>query len=66
MFTSGAGDLRVMVAQFDSARGTLRIDERFRDAGSDRAGVSFSRLEWPHGASGPAEPHGAVFGSGSR
>ena len=38
-----------------------RIDDRFRDAGASVAGVSFDRADWPHGATGPAVPHGAVF-----
>ena len=38
------------------------LDERFRDPGSDRPGVSFERAEWPHGRTGPARPHGTVFG----
>jgi hypothetical protein len=26
-----------------------------------RPGVTFDRIEWPHGAGGKAEPHGALF-----
>jgi hypothetical protein len=58
----GDGEERLFVARLDPDTGALSLDDRFRDPGSDRAGVSFERREWPHGASGPARPHGAVFG----
>jgi hypothetical protein len=51
----------VMLLHVDPATGRLSVDERFRDAGSDRPGVSFDRTHWPHGATGRAMPHGAVF-----
>ncbi|HEV8364553.1 MAG TPA: hypothetical protein VGQ52_13645 [Gemmatimonadaceae bacterium] len=53
---------RVMIARFDSTSGTLQYDERFRESTSGMPGVSFARETWPHGASGPAKPHGAIFG----
>jgi hypothetical protein len=54
----------VMLLEFDPATGRLSIDERFRDAGADRPGVRFDRSDWPHGATGRAMPHGAVFSIG--
>lgn len=60
----GDGEERLFVARLDPDTGTLSLEEGFRDPGSDRPGVSFERREWPHGASGPARPHGAVFGPG--
>ena len=51
----------VLLINVDPVSGALSIDERFRDAGAARAGLSFDRPEWPHGASGRAAPHGAVF-----
>jgi hypothetical protein len=51
----------IMLINVDPATGGLSVDERFRDAGSDRPGVRFDRREWPHGATGSAMPHGAVF-----
>jgi len=51
----------VMLIDLDPATGKLTVDERFRDAGATNAGVSFDRAEWPHGANGRAQPHGAVF-----
>jgi hypothetical protein len=58
----GDGEERVFVATLDPATGALALDERFRDPGSDRPGVSFERAEWPHGRTGAARPHGTVFG----
>jgi hypothetical protein len=60
----GDGEERLFVARVDPDTGALSLDDRFRDPGSDRAGVAFERREWPHGATGSARPHGAVFGGG--
>ncbi len=57
----GDGDPRVMLVRLDPATGRLSWDERFRDAGTTRPGISFSRAEWPHGHAGAVMPHGAVF-----
>ncbi len=53
---------RVMLFSMDPATGALALDDSFRDAGADVPGVSFDRAQWPHGPSGKAVPHGAVFG----
>jgi hypothetical protein len=58
----GDGEPRVFVLTVDRERGELAVDQRFRDPGSERPGVDFGRAEWPHGATGPARPHGSVFG----
>lgn len=52
---------RLFVINFDPASGTLAIDNRFRDAGSDRPGIDLTGKSWPHGFAGKAAPHGAVF-----
>ena len=57
---SGKGN-RLFVLNLDPASGALSLDERFRDAGATRAGVSFTRKTWPHGFTGTAVPHGTVF-----
>jgi hypothetical protein len=57
----GDGEERLYVARLDAQSGALSLDERFRDSGSDRPGVSFERAEWPHGRTGAARPHGTVF-----
>ena len=52
---------RLYIVHFDSARGALTLDERFRDPGATRPGVSFTQKTWPHGFTGTAIPHGTVF-----
>lgn len=64
VLTSGAVDHRVLLARFDTATGRMAFDSTFRDPGSARPGVSFDRPDWPHGRSGSAMPHGAVFSAG--
>jgi hypothetical protein len=55
------GEHRIFLVNFDPESGALKLDERFRDAGSDRPGVSMDGKSWPHGWSGDAYPHGTVF-----
>jgi hypothetical protein len=57
---AGSGN-RLFVVNFDPASGALTLDERFRDAGATRPGVSFTQKKWPHGFTGTAVPHGTVF-----
>lgn len=52
---------RVLLIELDTGSGEMHVDEAFSSDGTARPGVSFDRIEWPHGASGPADPHGAVF-----
>jgi hypothetical protein len=52
---------RMFIVDFDPATGRLRLDERFRDPGSTKPGVSWDGKTWPHGFQGNAYPHGAVF-----
>jgi len=52
---------RVLIARFDPATGALALDERFRAAGSSEPGYRMENVQWPHGGSGAAVPHGAVF-----
>jgi hypothetical protein len=57
IFNSGEyGEHRLFVFGFDPATGALKLDENFRDAGSDRPGVSMDGKKW-----GDAYPHGVVF-----
>lgn len=58
----GDGERRLFLLTVDGETGELGLDEDFRAPGADRAGVSFDRPAWPHGATGPAKPHGTVFG----
>ena len=57
----GGASNRVFVINFDPANGRLSLDERFRDPGSTRPGISMSGRTWPHGFVGTAAPHGTVF-----
>jgi len=52
----------VLMFDFDSVDGQLRLDESFGSSEFPKAGVSFYRDSWPHGETGTAVPHAAVFG----
>jgi len=52
----------ILVVNVDPKTGRLSIDHAFRDAGSTRDGVWFDRASWPHGETGAAWVHGALFG----
>jgi hypothetical protein len=52
---------RVLLAHVDRTTGALRLDTTFRMPGAHQPGVDFDRARWPHGATGRAIPHGAVF-----
>ena len=52
---------RLFVINFDPSTGKLSLDDRFRDAGSTRAGIDLTGKAWPHGFTGKAQPHGTVF-----
>jgi hypothetical protein len=54
-------ETRVLMVRIDRRTGKLELDERFRDKGAAEAGISFDRKSWPHGDTGRALPHGAVF-----
>lgn len=60
---TGGGSLRgvVLLVRLDPETGVLSLIEDFRDPGALEPGVSFNLDEWPHGATGSAVPHGAVF-----
>ncbi len=55
------GKARMYLVALDQRTGRLAIDSTFRDAGAAVPGVTFDRAGWPHGATGPAVPHGSVF-----
>jgi hypothetical protein len=57
---SGKGN-RLYVINFDPRSGQLTFDDRFRDGGSKRPGISLTGRTWPHGFVGTAVPHGTVF-----
>jgi hypothetical protein len=51
----------VLLADLDRVIGGVSIDTTFKAPEAQQAGVYFGRDQWPHGATGPAVPHGAVF-----
>jgi len=55
------GEHRLFMVNFDPQTGSLTLDGRFRDAGSDQPGVSMDGKSWPQGFHGDAYPHGTVF-----
>ncbi|MEO8575461.1 MAG: hypothetical protein ABI556_02115 [Gemmatimonadales bacterium] len=57
----GDGIPLVMLGRFDASSGKIVWDERFKDAGATKAGVSFLNVTWPNGVKGKVTPHGAVF-----
>ena len=58
------GDMEswVLVARFDAKKGTLSLDQSFRQPGATAPGISFDRQQWPQGKAGRALVHGALFG----
>lgn len=55
------GKRRIFLVDLDRRTAGLRIEESFRDSATAGPGVSLDRPTWPHGATGPAAPHGSVF-----
>ncbi|HEV2150354.1 MAG TPA: hypothetical protein VGR37_23340 [Longimicrobiaceae bacterium] len=54
------GEHRMLMARIDPATGRLSWDESFR-SGDGSLGVSFRRESWPHGETGEAFGHSALF-----
>lgn len=54
------GENRILMALLDNRTGRLSWDETFRSS-HGRLGVSFVREHWPHGNSGEAFAHAALF-----
>lgn len=52
----------VLIANIDMATGKLTLDENFKMKGADHPGIDFDRPRWPHGETGKAFVHGALFG----
>ena len=58
--TPGKAGQRMYLLTLNEQTGKLAIDETFRDA-DGQVGFSFAKRAWPHGWTGEAAPHGAVF-----
>jgi hypothetical protein len=52
---------RILLAKLDRTTGALRLDTTFKAPGAQQPGIDFARERWPHGRTGRAIPHGAVF-----
>ena len=52
---------RLLIANLNQQTGELSFDNAFREEGSQEIGIDFARENWPHGETGSAIPHGAVF-----
>jgi hypothetical protein len=50
-----------MIATLDRKTGKITWDQRFRDAGSSKPGVSLENVSWPNGVKGKVMAHGALF-----
>jgi hypothetical protein len=62
LVVTGRDQSWVLVARFDPDKGTVSLDQTFRQPGASEPGISFDRQEWPHGKAGRAVVHGALFG----
>lgn len=51
----------MVILRLDQQTGALRFDDRLVDAKGRRGFLDFSREEWPHGKTGPAWGHAALF-----
>jgi len=60
---TGGGTLRggVYLIDVDPETGKIRLADDLPATGSGIPGIRFDRAEWPHGKTGPAFAHGAVF-----
>lgn len=52
----------VLIVDFNPRTGDFTIDETFKMNGATSPGIDFDRAVWPHGKSGKAWVHGALFG----
>jgi len=52
----------VLLARFNASTGALSVDKTFREPGVGGPGLTFDREQWPHGKTGRAIVHGALFG----
>lgn len=51
----------VLIAELNPETGELTLDETFKEKGASNLGIHFNRTTWPHGETGPAVVHGALF-----
>jgi len=61
MTDQGDGSPRIMIAKLDRSTGKITWDEKFRDPGSTKPGISLENVNWPNGVKGKVFAHGALF-----
>ena len=61
MTDQGDGPPMIMMGHFDKVTGRMWWDDRFRDEGAMKPGVSLSNVRWPNGVTGMVMPHAALF-----
>lgn len=61
MTDQGDGPPMIMMGHFDKATGKMWWDDRFRDEGAAKPGLSLSNVKWPNGVTGMVMPHAALF-----
>ena len=52
---------RIMMLNFDKSTGDLSIDKTFGEGDLSGPGLMVDIEEWPHGKTGAALAHGAIF-----
>jgi hypothetical protein len=51
----------MVILRLDKATGALRFDDKLADGKGRKGFLDFAREEWPHGKTGPAWGHAALF-----
>ena len=52
---------RIIMVSLDPATAEMSVDLSFGSNSLEEPGVTLDRSEWPHGETGPGDPHGVVF-----
>ena len=66
LVVTGNNESWVLLVHVNGVTGSLTIDENFKEKSKDYPGIDFNRTHWPHGDTGPAFVHGALFGPRQR
>jgi hypothetical protein len=60
------GEQGMFILNFDSSTGRLQFDPAIRSLAGEAGYIDLETQNWPHGPSGPAWGHAALFLSDSR
>jgi hypothetical protein len=66
LVVTGGNQSWVLLVNLDAKTGKLTLDENWKMSDARGSGIDFDRSVWPHGSSGKANVHGALFGPVSR